>query len=182
MDQVTNFIKDRKLKNRKSLLVDSYVECEQKVELQEEVDSLYSKVYKSNEKKYDIHNCNLCYNNNLNENFIILPCSHIFHIKCLVENTLNENQTGIIDESFLNTRCCLVCQEKMEMEDILYIHNKFNKITNENIYTYQDDIDKLDKQMTKIKDELRICYEHQRKLEMQRNKSKQITVTINTLL
>jgi uncharacterized protein (DUF3084 family) len=70
----------------------------------------------------------------------------------------------------------------MEMEDILYIHNKFYKNTKEYLIKQQDDIERLDKQITKLRDELRNVYEYRQKLERQRDKSKQITVTINTLM
>jgi hypothetical protein len=132
----------------------------------------------------DGHICNLCYNQNATKDtFMILNCQHIFHIKCLVDNHyLDANKFGVIDEEYLNSRKCTVCNKQMEMEDILHIHNKFYKNTKEYITKQDEIIKQLDKQMSKIKDELRTCYEYKQRLEHQREKSRQITVTINTLM
>jgi hypothetical protein len=132
----------------------------------------------------DEHTCNLCYNNqNIKDSFMILTCGHIFHIRCLVDSHYSDaNKCGLIDEEFFNSRKCCVCSKQMEIEDILYIHNKFYKNTKEYIIKQDETIEKIDKQMTKLKEELRICYEYKQKLEHQREKSKQITVTINTLM
>lgn len=130
------------------------------------------------------HVCNLCHNKNkIKDNFMILTCGHIFHIRCLVDNHyIDANKYGVIDEDYLTSRQCLVCHKQMEMEDILYIHNKFYKNTKEYITKQDEIIEHLDKQMTKLKEELRVCYEYKQKLERQREKSRQITVTINTII
>ncbi len=135
-------------------------------------------------KNMQEHTCNLCSNkNNVRDNFMILTCGHIYHIKCLVDSHYTEaNKFGVIDEEYFNSRCCAVCNVQMEMEDILYIHNKFYKNTKEYLVKQEEHIELLDKQLSKIKEELRICYEYKQKLEHQREKSKQIIVTINTLM
>jgi hypothetical protein len=139
---------------------------------------------KSNKSENDNHKCNLCGNKqNVKDSYMILTCGHIFHIRCLVDNHYTDaNKYGVIDEEYFNSRCCLVCNKQMEIEDILYIHNKFYKNTKEYLTKQQENIERLDKQMSKLKDELRVCYEYKQKLEHQREKSKQITVTINTLM
>lgn len=203
---LANFIKERKQKNRKSLLVDNMVFCNGSLisvpstKSEEYLDvklndfqqtTHYETQYYENKDLLSInnqlneetkclvkkYNCDLCDTENT-DNFIILPCGHIFHIKCLADTHLIN---GIIDEEFLSTRVCLVCNIPIEIEDLLYIHNKFYRNTKEYITKHQENVDKLNKEMTKIKDELRICYESQQKLELQRSKCKQITVTINTL-
>jgi hypothetical protein len=138
----------------------------------------------SSQNNRDSHICNLCCNqNSTKDTFMILNCQHIFHIKCLVDNHyIDANKFGVIDEEYLNSRKCTVCNKQMEMEDILYIHNKFYKNTKEYITKQDEIIKQLDKQMIKLKDELRTCYEYKQKLEHQREKSRQITVTINTLM
>lgn len=130
------------------------------------------------------HVCNLCHNTQgIKDSFMILTCGHIFHIRCLVDSHYSDaNKCGVIDEAYFNSRTCCVCDRQMEMEDILYIHNKFYKNTKEYIIKQDETIEKIDKQMTKLKEELRICYEYKQKLEHQREKSKQIAVTINTLM
>lgn len=148
-------------------------------------DSIKNESTQQEHKKDDDHKCNLCENKqNVKDNYIILTCGHIYHIRCLVENHYTDSNKygGVIDEEYFNSRCCLVCNKQMEMEDILYIHNKFYKNTKEYLIKQQDDIERLDKQITKLKDELRNLYEYRQKLERQKDKSKQITVTINTLM
>lgn len=202
---LANFIKERKQKNRKSLLVDNMIfsngslisvpSSKSEEYLDVKLNDLHQTHYETDTQYYEDllpinnplneevkclvkkYNCDLCDNENT-DNFIILPCAHIFHIKCLADTHLIN---GIIDEEFLITRVCLVCNVTIEIEDLLYIHNKFYRNTKEYITKHQETVDKLNKQMTKIKDELRICYESQQKLELQRSKCKQITVTINTL-
>ena len=77
---------------------------------------------------------------------MILNCGHIFHIGCLVEIHFDEftHCGGIIDERFIKNCICTVCDEQMEVEDILHMHNKFTKSTKEklnneikNIHLYQ---------------------------------------------
>lgn len=135
-------------------------------------------------KTQNQHVCNICFNKkNIKDTFIILTCGHIFHIRCLVDIHYSDaSKYRIIDEDYFNSRCCLVCNNQMEMEDILYIHNKFYKSTKEYLVKQDDRIDIIDKQMSKLKEELRICYDYKQRLEQQREKSKQITVTINTLM
>lgn len=135
-------------------------------------------------KRREEHTCNLCHNQHqIKDSFMILTCGHIFHIRCLVDSHYTDaNRYGVIDEEYLSSRKCCVCSKQMEMEDILYIHNKFYRNTKEYITKQDDIIDALDKQMTKLKEELRVCYEYKQKLEHQREKSRQITVTINTMM
>lgn len=131
------------------------------------------------------HDCYKCKNSgNKNDHFMILTCGHIFHIGCLVEIHFVEFTKcgGIIDEIFIKNCTCMVCNEQMEVEDILHMHNKFTKSTKEQLKYQSNQIDILDKQMSKLKDEMRIQLEYKQRLEDKRNKSKQITITLNNLL
>lgn len=131
------------------------------------------------------YECFKCKNNSTrNESFMILNCSHIFHIECLVEIHFEEftNCRGIIDEVFIDNCKCMVCDQKMDIEDILHIHNKFTKCTKKQVTFQTDQINLLDKQMSKLKEEMRIQLEYKQRLEDKRNKSKQITITLNNLL
>lgn len=203
--EMMNFIKNRKKQNRHSLIVDdldlentdichvSNVELIKKIYEQDSQNG-YDSLYEYNEQRYskeeknicqqNQHICNICFNKeNIKDTFMILTCGHIFHIKCLVTTHYSDvNKYGIIDEKYFNSQCCLVCNNKMEMEDILYVHNKFYKNTKEHLVKQDARIDIIDKQLTKLKEELRICYDYKQRLEQQREKSKQITVIINTLM
>lgn len=211
MMNVTKFIKERKQQNRKSLLVDSidsvnihslYTnECNREHEscsesndsnsngsVSDKINYMHVINEKKDEKK-DVesickYNCDICNNkSNSKDAFIILTCEHIFHIKCLVETHYADvHKYGVIDEEYFNSRKCVTCNTAMEMEDIMYIHNKFYKNTKEYLVKQDEHIDVLNHQMNKLKEELRICYEYKQRLEHQREKSKQITITLNTLM
>ena len=130
------------------------------------------------------HDCKCKNGGNKNDPFMILNCGHIFHIGCLVEIHFDEftNCGGIIDGRFIKNCTCMVCNEQMEVEDIVHMHNKFTKSTKEQLKYQSDQIDILDKQMSKLKDEMRVQLEYKQRLEDKRNKSKQITITLNNLL
>jgi hypothetical protein len=142
-------------------------------------------VKQTHKTKNVTHDCYKCKNGgNKNDPFMILNCGHIFHIGCLVEIHFDEftNCGGIIDERFIKNCTCMVCNEQMEVEDIVHMHNKFTKSTKEQLKYQSDQIDILDKQMSKLKDEMRVQLEYKQRLEDKRNKSKQITITLNNLL
>lgn len=145
----------------------------------------FDKPKQTQKTKNVTHDCYKCKNGgNKNDPFMILNCGHIFHIGCLVEIHFDEftNCGGIIDSRFINNCICMVCDEQMEVEDILHMHNKYTKSTKEQLKYQSDQIDILDKQMSKLKDEMRIQLEYKQRLEDKRNKSKQITITLNNLL
>ncbi len=145
----------------------------------------FDKSKQTQKTKNVTHDCYKCKNGgNKNDPFMILNCGHIFHIGCLVEIHFDEftNSGGIIDSRFINNCICMVCDEQMEVEDILHMHNKYTKSTKEQLKYQSEQIDILDKQMSKLKDEMRIQLEYKQRLEDKRNKSKQITITLNNLL
>lgn len=143
----------------------------------------YKQDTQKNYKKNDF-NCTMCKNDNKNDQYIILSCNHMFHVGCLVEiHFENFDKFGrVIDKKFCENCRCLVCDNKMEIEDIVHIHNKFTKTTKEYIKIQDNNIDELDKKLSKLKDEMRNLLEYKQKLEQKRDKSKQITITLNNLI
>lgn len=129
------------------------------------------------------HMCEICNNSKDINNYMILNCGHIYHINCLVEcHYSNSNKYGVIDQDFINSCTCLICNEHMEIEDISHIHNKFVKSTNMNISKQQDNIFQVEKQINKLKDEMRTLMEYKQRLEHQKERSKQITISMNTFI
>ena len=152
-------------------------------------DSIYTNDSNNNIQKSDSvikqYDCYKCKNDgNKNDSFMILNCGHIFHIKCLVEIHFDEftNCGGIIDDKFMTKCKCMLCHELMEVEDIVHVHNKFTKSTKEQLVFQNDQLAHLDKQMSKLKDEMRTQLEYKQRLEDKRNKSNQIKITLNNLL
>ncbi len=182
-----NFINKRKKDKRRSLLIDNLDVFKQQINTIQEQDETDNSTLNSLEtltNRTETHVCQLCNNNHdIKDNFIILSCGHIFHVKCIIEHHFKDiNQFDIINQEYLNTLNCPVCNEKIEYEDLLYIHNKFYKQTKQYIIKQDEAITDLEKQMTKLKDQLRSCYEYKQKLQNQGEKSKQIIMTINTLI
>lgn len=125
--------------------------------------------------------CFICNNEKgIIDNFMLLNCTHTFHFKCIVDSQSNYN--GIVDENFVNNRKCIKCNTKIDLEDLLFIHTKFNKITKTHLKTYEEDIDELNARLAKMNADLRTIYNIKQKLEKQQERSKQISLTINTLL
>lgn len=137
-------------------------------------------------KKQNEFNCTMCKNERSfkNDQYIILSCNHMFHVECLVDIHFdNFDKLGrVIDKKFCENCRCLVCDNQMEIEDIVHIHNKFTKTTKEYIKIQDNNIDDLDKKLSKLKDEMRNLLEYKQKLEQKREKSKQITITLNNLI
>jgi hypothetical protein len=129
-------------------------------------------------------NCKICQDKyRKNSNYIILSCNHIFHVNCLAETHYNDvYKYHIIDGDFLNSRKCVVCNNGLLTEELMFLHSKFLSSTKENMQTHQEKMNQLENKLKNIKDELRICYEYKNKLEREREKSKQIVSTLSTML
>jgi len=156
------------------------------VEIFEEQKYKYKQDTQKNYKKQNDFNCTMCKNERSfkNDQYIILSCNHMFHVECLVDIHFdNFDKFGrVIDKKFCENCRCLVCDNQMEIEDIVHIHNKFTKTTKEYIKIQDNNIDELDKKLSKLKDEMRNLLEYKQKLEQKREKSKQITITLNNLI
>lgn len=127
------------------------------------------------------HTCNIC--NDKCGPFIILSCNHIFHIKCLAEvNFKDIYKYPVIDSEYFESRNCIVCDETMQTEDLMYLHSKFLSSTKKLISKHQTSIEHLENQLKQIKIELRTCYDYKHKLEQEREKSKQIVSVLTTMM
>jgi hypothetical protein len=124
--------------------------------------------------------CLYCNDNNNNNQLVILSCNHTFHIKCLA-TTMNLNAL-LIDDEFLNSIYCAECNTKLDSSEILFIHNKFYNQTNEYLISCNDKIKNLEKDLNKIKDELKVNLEYKQKLERSKEQSKLIILTLNNNL
>jgi hypothetical protein len=189
---ITNYINKRKGDKRSSMIIDNFDMSKISFDEQSESNSLVETNIKRFEGSMPIksiqykkehkntHVCEICNSVNSNNNFIILNCGHIYHINCLVEcHYENLDKYAVIDEHFIDSCVCLMCHERMELEDISHIHNKFLKTTKICLTKQQENIDLVDKQMEKLKDELRTLMEYKQRLEHQKERSKQITISIN---
>lgn len=117
------------------------------------------------------------------DNYIILSCCHIFHVHCLADNHFSDvAKFTSIDSEFFTTRTCPSCHKNVPFEEQMYLHSKFLSSTKDHITKHQDSINKLEHQLQKIKEELRVCYEYKNKLEKEREKSKQIVTMLTTMI
>jgi hypothetical protein len=127
------------------------------------------------------HVCEMC--NQKNGPFIILGCNHIFHVKCLAEMNFKDiYKFSVIDTEYFESRCCPVCHDNVQTEELMYLHSKFLSSTSKSITKHQNSIEHLENQMKQIKAELRSCYDYKHKLEQEREKSKQIVSILTTMM
>lgn len=117
--------------------------------------------------------CNLCNKNN-NDNFIILNCNHTIHIKCIALE-----QHNLILNEIENKINCSICNQKLEYEDVLLIHIKYNRKIKNIILDKEEEINKLEIQLNNIKDELKTCNYYKDKIKIKSNKSQNIINIIN---
>lgn len=128
--------------------------------------------------------CKLCLDkHNDRGNYIILSCNHIYHIKCLAEDHFRDVlKYPLIDNEYFETRVCNICSSKLQIEEMMYLHSKFLSNTKDLLDKHQINISKLEGQMSQLKNELRSCYDYKHKLEQEREKSKQITNILLTMM
>jgi len=123
--------------------------------------------------------------NGCKKNYIILSCNHIFHIYCLAQSHYKKfsDTLNIFDKSDSFDNCaCTICNEKLELEQILYLHSTFMSNTKNLLTNHQNSIEHLEGQLQQLKIELRTLYNYKYKLEKEREKSKQIMCILNTML
>ena len=121
--------------------------------------------------------CEICKDHS-KKNYIILSCNHIFHICCL---TQSHYKTYIEDDFFENCKCT-ICNQKLELEQIMYLHSTFMTNTKNLLANHQYSIENLEGQLQVLKIELRTLYDYRHKLEKEREKSKRIMCILNTML
>jgi hypothetical protein len=150
-------------------------------QLYEETSSTISSINSTNSEQ---HSCKLCFNKtDTNDNYIILSCNHIFHIKCLAEIQFNDiYKFHVIDEEYFKTRKCMVCNKLLQTEELLFLHSKFLNNTKNLIENHDLSIKKFEKQLSDVKEELRICYNYKHKLQHEREKSKQIVNALTSMI
>lgn len=125
--------------------------------------------------------CRLCQDTkDTNDNYIILPCKHVYHIKCLY----NEYYTTgpVIDKEYIESRVCLTCNTQVPQEDLLFLHSKFLACSKDDMVVYDNTINKLEEQLKKVKDELSKSYDARQRIQLQRERCKQIVNNITLLM
>ncbi len=143
-------------------------------------------IRKDNDRQSEIRviTCKLCLDKNTDKgNYIILSCNHIYHIKCLAEEHFNDVlKYPLIDNDYFESRKCNICLKNLQVEEMMYLHSKFLSNTKDLLDKHQLNINELENQMTKIKNDLRTCYDYKHKLEQEREKSKQIVSILSTMI
>lgn len=131
--------------------------------------------------------CELCKDPTFNKkgckkNYIILSCNHIFHIYCLAQSHYKKITTNSNENDSFDNCTCTICNEKLELEQIMYLHSTFMSNTKNLLSNHQNSIEHLEGQLQQLKIELRTLYNYKYKLEKEREKSKQIICILNTML
>jgi hypothetical protein len=142
----------------------------------------HEKLINNIEEKKNV-TCEICKDHDNNSNYIILSCNHICHINCLVKSHYKDiYDYPIIDNEYFENRKCIICDEKLELEQIMYLHGTFISNTKTLINNHQNSIENLEGQLQQLKIELRTLYDYKHKLEKEREKSKQIISILNTIM
>lgn len=135
----------------------------------------------SNENKVVFRVC--CGKNDKQDSYIILSCEHVYHVSCLVETHFQDlYKYPVIDEEYFASRKCLTCSKKLQTEELMFLHSKFLSSSKDKMDNHKESIALLEDKLKHIKDELRACYEYKHKLEIEREKSKEIVATLQTLI
>lgn len=139
---------------------------------------------KNRQSEIRVITCKLCLDQYTDKgNYIILSCNHIYHIKCLAEEHFKDVlKYPLIDNDYFESRKCNICVKNLQAEEMMYLHSKFLSNTKELLDKHQLNINDLEDQMTKIKNDLRTCYDYKHKLEQEREKSKQIVTILSTMI
>lgn len=139
------------------------------------------KEHSCKEETQNKFNCNLC--NNSGENYIILECNHIFHIICLT-NTQSDKMYDYkkIDDIFLKSIKCPTCNKLINQEELMYLHNKYIKLTSIILDNNNKMLNTLEQQLKMIQEEMRSLYDYRHKLECNKEKSKNIIKTLIKLI
>ena len=133
----------------------------------------------SNQERFTCKSCS----DTSDKNFLILGCNHIFHIKCLAESHFKDiYEFPVIDSEYFESRVCPCCNEKLQTEELMYLHSKFLSGTKKLISKHQYSIENLENQLKHIKEELRTCYDYKHKMEKESEKSKQIVSILTTIM
>lgn len=118
--------------------------------------------------------CNIC-NIDKNDTFVILSCNHIYHTNCFVENQFNNiYKYNTIDSVYLNSRECLKCKKNISLEELMFAHSKYISKIKNILETHSQNISCLENKLKNINDELKACYDYKHKLEIDKEKSKNI--------
>jgi hypothetical protein len=127
--------------------------------------------------------CGICNNKWTKGSFIILSCNHVLHVQCLTEkHFVDVYKFAVIDSEYFATRSCPCCGQKLQTEELMFLHSKFLSGTKDRLESHQTAVVGLEDRMNKLKEELKVCYEYKHKLECDREKSKQIVSTLLTML
>lgn len=142
--------------------------------------AFYSTSKTNNTIKNEI-NCKLC--NTYTDGYIILQCNHIFHIKCLAERQSDELYNyKKIDDMFFQAMKCPTCNKNILQEELMYLHNKYVKVTNDLIGCHEKTLNTLDQQLKILQEEIRSSYDYKHKLECDKEKSKSLVKTLITMI
>ena len=76
----------------------------------------------------------------------------------------------------------LWCLEKLQLEQVMYLHSTFLSNTKLLITKHNTSIEQVECKLKNMKDELRVLYDYKHKLEKETDKSKQIVSILTTMV
>ena len=115
--------------------------------------------------------CGICHIKDTKQ-FIILHCSHLAHVKCIVEHHLKDEV--FVNKEYLASLACTQCNSTLDSYEIMFMHSKYLSSSEKTLGEYSETIYKLEETLKTLKEEIRTCMEYENKLKQSRDKSRQI--------
>lgn len=70
--------------------------------------------------------CTICKSKSPDDCFI-LPCSHVFHINCIVNSYINNIYENSLNDYIQNIKC-ITCETPLDIASIFYINSKYSNL------------------------------------------------------
>lgn len=130
----------------------------------------------------DNYICCKCFKTENNYGFFILQCGHLYHINCIIDDKLNDLYRINNFNEYVNNIKCEQCKKVLTKNELMYVFNRYNDITIDNIKKYENEIKNLEEKFEKIKQELGACYEYKHQLNTQIETTKHIIKTLISII
>lgn len=114
------------------------------------------------------NNCALCTDNK--KDYILLSCGHMFHASCLIQI--------VLDESEKRGAKCTECNKQMEVDECMFVCNKYSIVTKLLYDEICDRVDSIEKDIKALRDDLLDTKIKLNKLENKKSISMQLVSAI----
>ncbi len=137
---------------------------------------ILNSMYKDMVKEINVL-CTICKSNS-SEDCFILPCTHVFHINCIVNTYINNIYENSLVDYIQNIKC-FTCQTQIDIASIFYISGKYSNILKNMIETNTQSISIYENCLSELNEKLKTIKTNNEKIN---NRINIYTNLINNLL